>query len=286
MKGRSREWPAAPTRANLNKMWREKIIGTVERDFSAEIEATGDDRQRKELRGLFANVRDWIATKADDHFLERRNMDSPKFIIHDVALRDEESARRIDRLPEAFLPLDRAFDRAADSLQLSVEHRKPGPMPSRERARQFIEAGLECEIKRLREDAADVMARTSWLGRKLTDPVSEHRARIAELKTSLREIEADRDGTGPYSAAVSRRHDAAMSAWNQACVHHGNQTAMLEKVEAARELPLVERGKEAMNLRTSFDRLDMRREASMMREALKERPAFISLPDRESTQEW
>lgn len=214
-------------------------------------------------------------------------MDSPKFVIHDVALRDEETARRIDRLPEAFLPMDRAFDRAAESLRLSVEHRKPGSVPSRERARQFIEAGLEHDIKRLREDAADVMARTSWLGRMLLgDPVSGLRERIAELKASLRKIEADRDGTGPYSAAVSRRHDAAMSAWNQACAQHENQTAMLEKVEAARDLPLVERGKEAMILMKSFDRLDMRREVSMMREALKERPAFISLPDSESTQEW
>lgn len=282
----SREWPPAPTRADLNNMWREKILGTVERDFAAEFGATGDDRQRRELRALFARVRDWIATKADGHFLERRSFDSPKFVIHDVALRDEETARRIDRLPEAFLPMDRAFDRVAESLRLSVEHRKPGPEPSREGVRQFIEVGLEYEIKRLREDAADVMSRTSWLGRMLLgDQLSGHRARIAELKASLREIVAERELIGRYSPAVSRRYDAAMADWEQARVRHRNQTTMLAKVEAARDLPLVERGNQVMNLITSFDRLAMRREASWMREGLQERPAFISLPDKESEEE-
>lgn len=264
-------------------MWREKIIKTVELDFAAEIKASGDDRQRKELRGLFAHVRDWVATKADDHFLERRNMDTPKFIVHDVALRDQETARRIDNLPEAYLPMDRELDRIAESLRFSVEHREPGPVPSREGSRQFIEGGLGHEIRQLREDAARVMARTSWLGRTLTDPVRDHRDRINELKASLREIAADRDGR--YSPVVSRMHDAAMADWNQRCVEHRNQTGMLEKVEGARELPLLERGEKAQELVKSFDRFDMRREAGQMRDALQERPSFISRPDPEETRE-
>ncbi len=275
----------APSRADLNNMWREKIIQTVQRDFSAEIKASGNGRQREELRGLFAHVRDWVATKADDHFLERRNMDSPKFIVHDVALRDQETARRIDSLPEAYLPMDRELGRIAESLQLSVEYHKPGPQPSREASRQFVEVRLEYEVQRLSKDAADVMARTTWLGKVFTDPVSYERDRIAELKKSLAEIAAERDVMGRYSPLVNRTHDAAISGWEQRCVEYRNQTTMLGKVEEARELPLVERGERAMELVKSFDRANMSREAGQMRDALHERPSFISRPDPEETRE-
>lgn len=244
-----------------------------------EIETSRDGKQREQLRGLFAHVRDWVARKADDHFLEQRHRDSPKFIVHDVALRDETTARRIDRLPEAYLPMDKVLDQTAESLRFRVEHREPGPVPSREGSRRFIEVHLEHELKSQRDDAARVMARTSWFGRTFTDPISDHRDRIGELKKSLREIAAERDGTGRYVPAVNRMHDAAMADWEQARVQYRNQTAMLEKVEGVRELPLVERGKEAEKLVRSFDRVDMRREAGMMKEALHERPAFVSLPE-------